>query len=377
MNNKLDKLLYEALKECDAPSPALNRQIINMAYLEEKKMKHRKKYRTAAAIITLCITLAGGGTAYAAYRHLTSGEIVKTAADNDRLAKAFDSTHAISIHEAQISGDYVFELLGLVSGSDLELYVSDELQEQLSDKRTYAALAISKKDGSAMPSKSFCVSPLIGNVPFEIANNATLKTSLIWFEQDGILYELMACEDLEIFADRGVWLSVVENFGDEAAAYSFTKDGAYAKNEAYRGISALFKIPFDETNADKAAADTIIKKLENQLASADEEASLPSASLDAFADALSEISADDIPEYFTEVSAHTVTSRPDADGYIDLTCMDGNFTCGVNGQIDAFIDDTEDFSVLNIFEDNASAFGFTAIFRNADGSFTFKEFRKN
>lgn len=50
--------------------------------------------------------------------------------------------------------------------------------------------------------KKFCISPLIGGVPFEEANNETLKTEMTWFEQDGVMYELVACDDLEVFADR-------------------------------------------------------------------------------------------------------------------------------------------------------------------------------
>lgn len=37
----------------------------------------------------------------------------------------------------------------------------------------------------------------------------------------------------------------------------------------------------------------------------------------------------------------------------------------------------EDFAVLNVFADDGTPTGFTAIYRNDDGSFTFKEFRVN
>ena len=65
-------------------------------------------------------------------------------------------------------------------------------------------MAISKNDGDDMPDRNFCVSPIIGGVPFDVANNGTLDTQLIWFEQDGVIYELVECDNLEMFADRGV-----------------------------------------------------------------------------------------------------------------------------------------------------------------------------
>ena len=41
--NKLDTILYEALEEKDVPSKMLNRQILEKADMEEKKMKKNKK----------------------------------------------------------------------------------------------------------------------------------------------------------------------------------------------------------------------------------------------------------------------------------------------------------------------------------------------
>lgn len=376
MNDKLDEILYDALKENDTPSPMLNRQILSKAYLEEKQMKSIRKNIAAAAAITLCVGLAGGGTAYAAYRYLTSSEIAETVSDNHNLADAFESEDAVLINEAQQSGNYVFNFLGLVSGSKLEPYISDDVDSRISQKKTYATVAISMKDGSDMPYKNFCVSPLIGEVPVDVANNGTMGTSLIWFEQDGIIYELVECDDLEIFADRGVWLSVVENFGDEVNAYVLNEqDGSYSKNEAFEGISALFKIPFDESKADKAAADEYIKNLENRTDAETEEADQAAVDLEKFRATLDNISPEEIAAGFDEVKNHTVTSKPDANGYIDLTCVDEEITCGVSGQIEYLIGDDEDFVVLNVFADDGTPTGFTAIYRNDDGSFTFKEFR--
>ena len=101
-----------------------------------------------------------------------------------------------------------------------------------------------------MANKKFCISPLIGGVSFEEANNETLKTEMTWFEQDGVMYELVECDDLGVFADQGVWISAVDSFGDERNAFVLNPDGSYTKNAEYQGVSALFVIPFDSSGAD-------------------------------------------------------------------------------------------------------------------------------
>lgn len=376
MGDKLDKILFEALETEDSPSPGLNRQIINKAYTIEKKAGRSKRNLAAAAAIALCIALAGGGTAYAAYKYLTSSEIAKNIATNESLEKAFDSDAAIQINESQESGDYVFTLLGLVSGSELNPYLADEEQSKIAEQKTYATVAVSMKDGRDMPNKNFCVSPLIGGVPVEIANNGTMGTFLIWFEQDGIIYELIECDDLEIFADRGVWLSICENFSDETSAYILNEDGSYSVNEEFKGVHVLYKLPLDESKANKAFADEYLKALEKQNNDKKEIDTQEFQSLDHFRASLSQISVDEIEDNFNEVKKHRVTAKPDAEGYIDLTCIDGDITCGISGQLKYFISDTEDFAIVNVFEEDSSQFAFAAIYRNEDGSYTFKEFHQ-
>ena len=374
MGDKLDEFLFDALKAEDSPSADLNRQIIDQAYTVKKEAKKGKRNFAAAAAAVLCIAVAGGGTVYATYKYLTSSEIVKNIASNESLEKAFESDAAIQIYESQESGEYVFTLLGLVSGSDLNPYLADEERSKIAEQKTYATVAVSKKDGSDMPNKNFCVSPLIGGVPFAIANNGTMGNFLIWVEQDGIIYELVECDDLELFADRGVWLSICENFSDESSAYILNEDGSYSVNEEFEGIRVLYKLPLDEAKADKALADEYLEGLANQQNNKNEADAEEFQALDDFRASLSHISVDEIEENFNEVKNHTVTAKPDAEGYIDLTCMDEDVTCGISGQLKYFISDNEDFAIVNVFEEDSSQFAFTAIYRNEDGSYTFKEY---
>ena len=379
MSDRLDEFLYDALKQEETPSPTLNRQIISKARLEEKRMKNRKRSFAAAAAV-LCVTLAGGGTAYAAFHYLTSSQIADHVAENESLAKAFESKDAISIQETQQSGEYSFCLLGLVSGSNLEPYVEADVREKISDRKTYATLAVSRKDGADMPDRNFCVSPLIGGVPFEKANNGTMGTMMIWFEQDGVIYERVECDDLEIFADRGVWLSVVESFGDEAKAFTMNgKDGSYSENPDFAGIHALFQIPFDESKADPAAAEQYLKDLDTKADLDREKNALDADShaIEQFKQSIEAMSRQEIENSFDDIEGHSVTATPDADGYIELTWLDDeSIPCGISGQIASLIGEDQQVALGDVFESDQND-GFSVIFRNADGSFTYKEFEKN
>ena len=54
------------------------------------------------------------------------------------------------------------------------------------------------------------VAPLINGVSVLMPMQQTMDETLTWFCKDGVLYELIECDDLEIFADRGVQLGIVE-----------------------------------------------------------------------------------------------------------------------------------------------------------------------
>lgn len=91
-----------------------------------------------------------------------------------------------------------------------------------------------------MEYRNFFVAPLINGVSVLDANAATMDETLTWFCKDGVLYELIECDDLEIFADRGVQLGIVDSFGSETAAFRMDNEsGSYRKVEDYAGTIAL------------------------------------------------------------------------------------------------------------------------------------------
>ncbi len=271
MDDKLDMFLYEQLKAKSEPDPELNRRILETCSKEERFMKTKKTYgmkKAVAAAMAVCIIGAGGVTGFAAYHYLNPSQVAsEIGGAENALAKAFDSKNAVVIGDTQSSNGYDIRLLGLVSGSNLSPYVTTDVQQQLNDKKTYAALAVSRTDGQSIGDENLCVSPLINGVDWKMANNGTLHTGLCSFQKDGILYELMECDDLEIFSDRGVQIGIVDAFGKEGEAFTMDeKTGVYQKTENYTGTNALFELPLDTKQADPDVADKQIQKMKQELA---------------------------------------------------------------------------------------------------------------
>ena len=281
------------------------------------------------------------------------------------------------------------------------MYVPDETKKEVSDKYSYAALAISKSDGSKMSNRNFCVSPLINGEAFTDVNAATLNVGLSWFEKDGVIYELIECDNLEIFADRGVYLSLVDNFGDEVAAFRMDEaTGRYHKVEDYAGTSALFTLPLDKDKADTVAADKFLASLnrEEDSETDGERAAVGVAVGDASDEAINyinekaqalvdSITEDNLEEYFVlDESRPTFTARPDEKGWIDFGTAyveDYDWTVnGGSGYLTDWLADDEDFNVVSTVvssddetQADMSTLEITVVFRNDDGSFTEATYR--
>lgn len=391
MSKNIDELLYETLQENEEPSTMLNRQILKKAYLEESRMKTRKINKGAvAAAVALGIVVAGTGTTYAAYKYLHPSQIAQQISDNNALSKAFESKDAVEVGETQTTNGYDVTLLGMVTGKGLEPYVPKEKSKEIKTENSYAAFAIAKSDGSAMEDRNFCIAPMIGGVSLDEGNAATLGVLDTWFVQDGILYELVACDNLQIFADRGVWLSVVDSFGNETAAFQMdSESGAYSKVESYHGTAALFQLPFDAAKADVSAAEEYLADIRNN---AKNEADGQNGAADEFANfsdenELSEkiqnftknITPDNIDEYFDRDENTVFTAIPDENNWMEfgsryLKEEEMTYNGGA-GYLDNWIQDGEDFAITSIStsecDDNSGiTLYISTIIRNSDGSFT-------
>lgn len=373
---------------------------ISLEDIMSEKRSYRQRSKVVAAVVCTVILL-GSGSVYAANHYLNPSQIVDEISADSALSKAFADKDAITINETQTSNGYNITLLGLVSGEKLGLYVPDETKKEVSDKHSYAALAISKSDGSKMSNRNFCVSPLINGEAFTDVNAATLNVGLSWFEKDGVIYELIECDNLEIFADRGVYLSLVDDFGDEVAAFRMDEaTGKYHKVKDYAGTSALFTLPLDKDKADTMAADKFLVSLRREADSETdgERAAVGVAVGDASDEAISyinekaqalvdSITEDNLKEYFVlDESRPIFTARPDEKGWIDFGIAyveDCDWTVnGGSGYLTDWLADDEDFNVVSTVvssddetRTDMSTLEITVVFRNDDGSFTEATYR--
>lgn len=110
--------------------------------------------------------------------------------------------------------------------------------------------------------QTFCVSALVHGKRFQNVNNAALNAGVTSFVQDGVQYELLECDNLEMFANKGVYMGIVESFGNESQAFVMNKKtGDYTVNKDFDGMKALFTIPLDKSKADDAAAEQYFEKI--------------------------------------------------------------------------------------------------------------------
>lgn len=409
MSDNFDMLVKDALSGRKTPNPDLNRQIIVKAKEKSQMMNYNRIRKPFVAAACVCLLAAGSITAYAAYRYLSPAQVAERVSENGALAEAFEGEEAILINETQQSNGYDITLLGLVSGKNLELCVPEEISPDLSDIRTYAAIAIAKSDGTEMEYDNLCVSPLINGVDWFVANNATLDVGLTWFKQDGVVYELINCDNLQIFADRGVQLGVVDDFGNEGSAFSMdTQSGVYNKKADYQGTNALFVLPLDISKADVKEAEAYLNALkrneENEQQLSEEErsaredaeneaermASAMEDNMNQLQDFLDTITPENIDEYFIRDEETVLTAKPDENGWIDFGSRynekEDYMMEGGKGYLEYWIEDAEDFRITNFGisgmggeEDTGilemSDVQISAIVRNDDGSFTTAVYR--
>ncbi len=275
-DKELDQLLKNALSMEYEPKQDLNEKILKRIG-ENLKMNKRKvrKLPVAAAVFfaVMCCTV----TAFAAWNFLTPNDIAREYGDK-KLAAAFESKEAILMQESQTYGKYKVSLLGVTSGKDLSDFC--EKGEKPNSGKTYAVVAIAKKDGTPMPDtsdesygrESFFVSPLIQTLNPAEYNIATMHGGYIEIVRSGVMYRIIECDTIELFADKALYLCVSNtNFFDGKAYVFDEKSGTISKNEEYEGMNLLFHLPLEKDKADKKAAEAYLKKLKEEAAHEGEE----------------------------------------------------------------------------------------------------------
>ncbi|QZY54963.1 hypothetical protein [Crassaminicella profunda] len=268
MNNsdQLNRLLKQALSSTVEPSEELNEKIINQ--LKEKDiLKPVYKKSISVALIVAIITIAMSITVLAAWYFLSPKQVAEHL-KNETLAQAFEQKNAIKINESIISGGYNFNLLGIVSGENLSDFRASI--EDIHSDRTYAVVSIVKQDGSKMPDiddeeygkNPFFISPLIkGQKPWQV-NIASMNGGYNDCVIEGVMYRLIECDGVEMFADRGLYLCISNTDSYSINAFNYNEQtGEISPNVDYKGANALFKLPLDIKKADHEKAEKYLAEL--------------------------------------------------------------------------------------------------------------------
>lgn len=271
MKHDIDRLLKHALSPDIQPDPRLNQNILNQA--EEMTFMSRGKrnrFPAAAVIAACCILVLGSTTAFAAWKLLSPAQVAEEHMDT-KLAEAFQGKDAILVDETQEFGSYRVTLMGAVAGKNLSKYLVTENDGSVRDDRFYGVVAIARTDGTPMPDTSsdeygdarFFVSPYIKGLNPGRYSIATMDGGYSEFIRDGVQYRLIEMDNIEIFADRGIYIGVNSgDFYDSNAYLVDEKTGEMTRNEAYNGVNALFVLPMDASKADPAAAQAYLDELE-------------------------------------------------------------------------------------------------------------------
>lgn len=270
----IDQLLQAALAPTDEPDVELNDRIL-LQVKERQMMDGRKKiYQRripAAVIAAVCVLVLCSGTALAVYKYLAPAEVAKEVHD-DTLQKAFLSDDAMPVNETRESGGYRITLLGSVAGRNISDFIAETAYGVKEDNKIYTVVAIERTDGTPMPDTS---SDDYGREPFYVSHYIRgldpARYSLMsmgggYHEmvRDGIMYRLLEMDNIEMFADRGIYVGVNSGTFYDPEAYVYDENsGEMSCNGSYTGVNVLFDLPVDTSKADPAAAEAYLRELQD------------------------------------------------------------------------------------------------------------------
>ena len=243
MSGKIDDLLKEALIPLKKPDVQLNQKILRKAMEGNNMRRPFLKTVPVMAAAAVAVLTAGSLTAYGAWKYLAAEQVAEEASGK-KLADAFKEKGSVNINESQEYGDYKITLMGTVSGDKIgDYFIEDEENGVIYTDRTYSVISIEKKDGSPMPDTSdddyenkFLVSPFIKGEDPAFLNVYYMDGGCTSFVKDGVEYRLADYDNIEAFADRGVYIGVLGDVFYDREAYNFDKKtGEITRNESTMG----------------------------------------------------------------------------------------------------------------------------------------------
>jgi len=324
MKRDYDEILKQALTPGNEPDFWLNQKILRQAR-EEKRMEKRKYKRIPAAVLTAALVLGVGSmTTVAAWKYLMPNEVAEEAQD-ELLAEAFMSDDAVLVNETQSYGGYNVTFLGIVSGEDLTDQIHIHNGAVRADQ-SHIVVAIENADGTPMPDISedaygeleFLVTPFIKGynpIDYSVFFFGGGHTDIV---EDGVLYRIMECDNVEIFADQGLYLGVIDDTFYRREAYIYDEvTGEIARNESYDGLNALFLLPIDVAKADPVTAKAYMETLfdENEDDRSDVEKTVEELEVEAW---IAKLTPENIEELALRVEHTVQVLSVDEGGYLNV-----------------------------------------------------------
>ena len=281
MKDHIDSLLEQALAPLELPEQKLNDQILRKVKERQDMKQEQVRYSrrmSAAALVAVGILLLCSSTAFAVYKYLTPAEVVTEINDN-ALQKAFLSEDAIFVNETQESGGYKVTLMGSVAGRNISDFLMETGKGEVLEDRIYTIITIERADGTPMPDTSsdeygqecFFASHYIGRLDPSVYSMMSMNGGYTEFVSNGIRYRVLDMDNIEMFADRGIYVGVNSGSFYDRSAYVYDEStGRMSRNEGYTGVNALFHLPVDESKADPQAAEAYLKAFEQSMNEPDE-----------------------------------------------------------------------------------------------------------
>lgn len=395
MRKDIDNLLQTALTPMNEPDAELNDRIL----LEVKerrdmagKRKNVRRRIPAAAIAAACILILCSGTALAVYKYLTPAQVAEET-ENDALQDAFSGNDAILVNETQESGGFRITLLGSVAGKNISNFipVDDNTGKVENDDKIYTVVAIERADGAQMPDTgtdaygdtSFYVSHYVHGLDPNQYSIMSMGGNYTEFVKDGIMYRLLEMDNIEMFADRGIYVGVNSGGFYDSAAYNYDANtGEMSRNENYTGVNALFRLPVDSAKADPAAAEEYLRALQESWCTPDEPIEMDAKDLDV-EEFMNRLTPENLDEYAEPIESTrqicTVEKSNDGDTYLRYSYRleSGAGTDGI-GSLNTLFPDGKpgiNFGSYSYSEEGLPSLLFDVFILNEDGTVTYVAYR--
>lgn len=321
MKDNMDKLLKISLTPMNAPSEQLNAQVLQR--VKERKNMHYKKRISAAVLAAAATLLLGSVTVVAARRYLSPSEIAAETND-DTLKNAFMGEDAVLVNETQECGGYRVTLLGSVAGKRISDYLATDDTGAIEEDKIYTVVAIEHADGTPMVDTSsdeygkedFYASHYIRGLNPNQYSIMSMGGGYSAVVRDGIQYRIMEMDNIEMFADKDIYVGVSEGTFYDMDAYCYDENsGDISRNPNYDGLNALFTLPIDKNKGNPTAAEAYLEALHASwnTPSAPPEQDASDLAVEEF---MKQLTSENLDEYASPIESTRKVYTPDNEGLV-------------------------------------------------------------